>query len=191
MEAFFFCPSLDGWCSGSVVVECSSSVGQTMRRKISHLLGSSIAASFVRLRLRFWFPFSRSRFSLPLWQCQGFGVLPGCQRLRRRLAPCGEALWPQPLPSSQAPAGNTFLGLVARFSASGGLSPILCLKKTIRQALRLLENLYLCTRLRSHTIMELSVTWEPNAQFIGSLFFVQNERGRLPSAIAPFILTGI
>ena len=49
--SLYICPSLDGVYSGSVVVECSSSVGQTMRRKISHLLGSSIAASFVRLRL--------------------------------------------------------------------------------------------------------------------------------------------
>ena len=150
MEAFFFCPSLDGWCSGSVVVECSSSVGQTMRRKISLLLGSSIAASFVRLRLRFWFPFSRSRFSLPLWQCKGFGVLPGCQRLRRRLVPCGEALWPQPLPSSQAPAGNTFLGLVARFSAPGVSLSCPYLKKSISRAQRVQENPYLCARLRSH-----------------------------------------
>ena len=58
MGAFLFlCLVLVGWCSGSVVVKCSTSVGQTMRRKISHLLGSSLAASFVRLRLIVGFRF--------------------------------------------------------------------------------------------------------------------------------------
>ena len=93
-----------------------------------------MAATFVRPRLRFWCSFSRSRFSLPLWQYQGFGGLPVCQRLRRQLVPCGEAFWPQPLPASQAPAGNTFLGLVARFSASGLSSSRLILKKSILRA---------------------------------------------------------
>jgi len=84
--------------------------------------------------------------------------------------PFGAAFWPQPLPSSQAPAGNTFLGLVARFSAPGVSSPCPCLKKSIQPACGVLENPYLCARLRSHK-MELNVAWKPEA--ISASFFVK------------------
>ena len=97
--------------------------------------------------------------------------LPACQRLRRRLVPCGEALWPQPLPSSQAPAGKTIGGLAAQFLASGLSSSCPCLKKTICRAQHFLENPYLCTRLRSHK-MELSVTLEAESPILSASNFL-------------------
>ena len=68
------------------------------------LLGSSVAATFVRPRLRPWSRFparSSSLCSGNVWDSDG---LPACQRLRRSLVPGGEASGPQPLSVSQAPA---------------------------------------------------------------------------------------
>ena len=70
-----------------------TSVGQMLRGRASHLLGSLLAATFVRLRLIVGLRFPalvslhRSKSAIPLQQFNRFGGLPGCQRLRGRLSP--------------------------------------------------------------------------------------------------------
>jgi hypothetical protein len=100
----YICSALDGVCSGSVIVKCSSDAGQRLRGQVSHLLGSSLAATFVRPRLRFWSRFPARSMSQSTGNENDSDGLPACQRLRRSLVPVGEASWPQPLSVSQAPA---------------------------------------------------------------------------------------
>ena len=71
-----------------------------------HLLGSWLAATFVRLRLIVGLRFlarSLSFSSVNVWDSEG---LPVCQRLREKPVPGGEAFAPQSLSASQAPAGG-------------------------------------------------------------------------------------
>ena len=154
---------------------------------ISHLLGSLLAATFVRPRLRFWCSFSRSRFSLPLWQCKGFGGLPVCQRLRRQLVPCGEAFWPQPLPASQAPAGNTFLGLWRDFRHQAGRHPAQISKNRYSAPVYSRKYLFLQS-LRSHKgVIQCKLMGSRLPQFAASFFFLKR-KGRPPSAAVPHLL---
>ncbi len=130
-----------------------------------------MAATFVRPRLIVGFRFPARSLSKSTGNENDSDGLPACQRLRRRLVPCGEASWPQPLPSSQASAGKTIGGLAAQCSASGLSSSCPCLKKTLCHAQHFLENPYLCTRLRSHK-MELSVTMEAESPISSASIFI-------------------